>query len=61
MATDYIFRLDPETGTVTKHLLPTVNTNIRRIDVDNSTTPVTVWIGENHHAKITKIERLGDN
>lgn len=61
MATDYVFRLDPATGTVTKHLLPTVNTNIRRIDVDNSTTPVTVWIGENHHAKITKLEFMGDN
>ena len=61
MATDYVFRLDPATGTVTKHLLPTANTNIRRIDVDNSTTPVTVWIGENHHAKITKLELLEGN
>ena len=59
MATDYVFRLDPASGNVTKYLLPTVNTNIRRIDVDNSTTPVTVWIGENHNAKITKIELLG--
>ena len=61
MATDYIFRLDPAGGAVTKYLLPTVNTNIRRIDVDDSTTPVTVWIGENHHAKITKIELLGND
>lgn len=56
MVTDYVFRLDPATGRITKYLLPTVNTNIRRIDVDSSTTPVSVWVGENHHSKIAKIE-----
>ena len=43
---------------VIKYLLPSTNTNIRRIDVDNSTTPVSVWIGENHQGKITRIEAL---
>lgn len=60
MVTDYVFRLNPATGEVTKYLMPTVNTNIRRIDVDHSTTPVSVWVGENHHPKILKIEPLGD-
>jgi streptogramin lyase len=60
MVTDYVFRLDPATGQVSKYLLPTVNTNIRRIDVDSSTTPVSVWVGENHHSKITRIELRTD-
>ena len=60
MVTDYIFRFDPATGAITKYLLPTVNTNIRRIDVDSSTTPVSVWVGENHHSKITRIELRTD-
>jgi virginiamycin B lyase len=58
MVTDYIFRLDPATGRITKYLLPTVDTNVRRIDVDNSTTPVGVWVGETHHGKIARLEVL---
>ncbi len=57
MLTDYVFRLNPATGDVTKYLLPRVNTNIRRIDVDRSPKP-TVWIGENHHGKIMRVEPL---
>jgi streptogramin lyase len=58
MHTDFIFRLNPETGEVTEYLMPTLSVNIRRIDVDNSTNPATVWIGENHQGKIAKIEAL---
>ena len=33
-------------------------TNIRRVFVDNSTTPVTFWVGYNHGASIIKLEPL---
>jgi virginiamycin B lyase len=57
MYADYLFRLNPSTGRVTKYLTPTVNVNVRRVDVDGSAKPA-VWIGANHHAKIIKIEPL---
>lgn len=59
MHTDYLYRLNPATGEVTQYLLPTVNVNIRNMGgVDDRKTPVTIWIGENHHAKLAKIEPL---
>jgi len=57
MHTDRIFRFDPETEQFTEYLLAS-STNIRRIDVDNSTDPVSVWIGSNHHAKIVRVQPL---
>jgi hypothetical protein len=39
-------------------MLPTVNANIRHIDVDNSTNPIAVWVAEVHQGKIAKIEPL---
>lgn len=57
VSTDYVVRLNPATGKTTKYLMPTVNHNIRRMNVDRSGKPV-VWIGANHHAKIIKIEPL---
>ena len=35
-----------------------MSTNVRRVFVDNSTTPVTFWVGNNHHGKIVKLEPL---
>ena len=57
MSTDRILRLDPKTGQFTEYLLPRP-TNIRRVFVDNSTTPVTFWVGSNHGASIVKLEPL---
>jgi virginiamycin B lyase len=57
MNTDRIFRLDTRTGQSVSYLLPQP-TNIRRVFVDNSTTPVTFWIGNNHHGSIVKLEPL---
>ena len=57
MVTDRILRLDPKTGQFTEYLLPR-STNIRRVFVDNSTTPVTFWVGSNHGASILKLEPL---
>jgi hypothetical protein len=33
-------------------------TNIRRVFVDNSATPVAFWVGSNHGASIIKLEPL---
>jgi virginiamycin B lyase len=57
MMTDRISRLDPRSGQVTDYLLPRP-TNIRRVFVDDSTTPVTFWVGSNHGASIIKLEPL---
>jgi streptogramin lyase len=56
--TDYAFRLNPNTGQVTSYLLPTLDINMRNVAVDDSTSPVTFWVGENHQAKIAKVEPL---
>jgi virginiamycin B lyase len=53
--TDRMIRLDPRTGRMTEYLMPR-DTNVRKVFVDNSTTPVTVWVGNNHGASIIKIE-----
>jgi virginiamycin B lyase len=57
MLSDRVTRLNPETGQSINYLLPR-NTNIRRVFVDNSTTPVTFWVGNNHGASIVKVEPL---
>jgi len=57
MSTDRIVRLNPASGEFVEYLLPR-STNIRRVFVDNSTTPVTFWVGNNHGASIIKLEPL---
>ena len=57
MTTGRVVRLDPKTGQTVEYLLPK-ETNIRRVFVDNSTTPVTFWTGSNHGAAIVKVEPL---
>ena len=54
---DRIVRLDPKTGSFTEYLMPG-HTNVRRVWVDNTTTPVTFWVGSNHAASIVKLEPL---
>jgi streptogramin lyase len=54
---DRILRLNPRTGEFVEYLLPQ-HTNVRRVFVDNSTTPVTFWVGSNHGASIVKLEPL---
>src|SRR5215472_8994947 len=54
---DRILRLNPKTGDITEYLLPHF-TNVRRVFVENSTTPVTFWVGNNHGASIVKLEPL---
>jgi virginiamycin B lyase len=57
MLSDRVSRLDPKTGEFVEYLLPKT-TNIRRVFVDNSTTPVTFWVGSNHGASIVKVEPM---
>ena len=55
--TDRVLRLDPKSGQFREYLLPR-STNIRRVFVDNSTNPVTFWVGSNHGAAVVKLELL---
>jgi virginiamycin B lyase len=57
MTTDRVVRLDPKTNKTVEYMLPK-DTNIRRVFVDNTTTPVTFWVGSNHGASIVKVEPL---
>jgi len=55
MEADRVMRMDPASGRFIEYLLPQ-QTNIRRVFVDNSTTPVTFWVGNNEGASIIKLE-----
>jgi virginiamycin B lyase len=57
MVTDQVTRLNTNSGEMVDYLLPR-STNIRRVFVDNSTTPVSFWVGSNDGASILKIEPL---
>lgn len=54
---DRIVRLNPATGRMIEYLLPR-QTNVRRVWVDDRTTPTTFWVGSNHGASIIKLEPL---
>jgi virginiamycin B lyase len=55
MNADRILRLNIETGKFTEYQLPHY-TNVRRVFVDNNTTPPTFWVGNNHGAALIKLE-----
>ena len=57
MTSDRVSRLNPATGEFVEYLLPRF-TNIRRVFVDNSTSPATFWVGNNHGASIVRLEPL---
>ena len=57
MVTDQVTRLNTKTGEMVDYLLPR-STNIRRVFVDSSTTPVSFWVGSNDGASIVKVEPL---
>jgi streptogramin lyase len=58
MTTDLITRFNPKTGQFFKYLLPNLGVNVRRVEVDDSPTHPVFWVGENHLAKIAKIQPL---
>jgi virginiamycin B lyase len=55
MSSDRVVRLDPKSGNAVEYLMPSV-TNMRTVYVDNSTTPVTFWVGSNHAHALVKVE-----
>jgi streptogramin lyase len=57
MLTDRVARLDIKSGQYTEYMLPRP-TNIRRVYMDDSKSPGTLWIGSNHGASIVKVEPL---
>jgi virginiamycin B lyase len=57
MLTDRVARLDIKNGQYTEYQLPHP-TNIRRVHVDDSKKPGTLWVGNNHGASIVKVEPL---
>jgi len=57
MNADRVLRISAESGEVTEYPLPR-STNIRRVFVDNNTSPPTFWIGNNHGAALIKLEPL---
>ena len=57
MTTDRIVRFDPKTGAAVEYPMPS-DTNVRRVFVDDSTTPPTFWAGSNHAATVVKVEPL---
>ena len=57
MSSDRVVRLDPKSGNAVEYLMPSV-TNMRTVYVDNSTTPVTFWVGSNHAHALVKVEPL---
>jgi streptogramin lyase len=59
MSSDRILRFDPATGKSVEYLLPR-QTNVRRVFVDNRTSPVTFWVGSNHGASIVRLTPLDE-
>jgi len=57
MSTDRVVRLDPKTGKADQYLMPS-DTNMRTVYVDNTTTPVSFWVGSNHDHALVKVEPL---
>ena len=57
MSSDRVVRLDIKTGQTTEYQLPH-RTNIRRVHIDDSKSPGTLWIGNTNSASIVKVEPL---
>lgn len=57
MTNDFVARLNTETDDITMYLLPGT-TNIRRVDVDNSTSPPSFWVGDNLEGTLIRVEPL---
>jgi virginiamycin B lyase len=55
MTTDRVVRLDPKSGQGIEYPLAR-DTNMRHMFVDNTTSPVTFWVGSNHGASIVRVE-----
>lgn len=56
MLNDRIVRVNTQSNQTVEYLLPRTSVNIRRVFVDNSTNPVSFWVGSNHGASIIRVE-----
>jgi len=57
MEDDRITRIHAETGRTIQYLMP-IETNARRVSIDNSETRPVLWVGANHEAAVMKVEPL---
>ena len=57
MTNDYVARVNTATDEITMYLLPGT-TNIRRVDVDNTTSPPSFWVGDNLQGTLIRVEPL---
>jgi virginiamycin B lyase len=57
MISDRVTRLNSKTGEMVDYLLPRFS-NIRNVNVDDSTNLPTFWVGSNDGASIIKLEAL---
>jgi virginiamycin B lyase len=57
MSTDRVVRLDPKADQTDAYLMPS-DTNMRTVYIDNSTKPVSFWVGSNHDHALVKVEPL---
>jgi virginiamycin B lyase len=55
MSTDRVVRLDPKTGQTNQYLMPS-DTNMRTVYVDNTTEPVSFWVGSNHDHALVHVQ-----
>lgn len=55
MHTDRVVRVNPKTGTSMQYIMPS-DTNMRTVYVDNTTTPVSFWVGSNHDHRLVRVE-----
>jgi streptogramin lyase len=56
ISSDRIAKFNPNTGKFTEYQMPTLGTEIRHIQVDDSTDPPTVWVPYVRTNKITRIQ-----
>ena len=53
---DALTKFDPETERFTEYRLPTLGTEIRHVQVDNRTSPPTVWAPYNRTNKVVRLQ-----
>jgi streptogramin lyase len=58
MTSDFVYRLNSKTNQIDQYLLPKINTNIRRVDVDDSRNPPAFWVGDDQTPTIYRLEAL---
>jgi hypothetical protein len=54
---DRITKLNPQNGALVQYLMP-IETNLRRIAIDNYGSKPTLWVGAQHQGTVLHIEPL---